>query len=224
MAETIRGINVVIGADTTGLSAALSDVNRKSRDIQSELRQVERLLKLDPTNTELVAQKQKLLGDAVATTKTRLDALKEAQSQVNDQFARGEISEGKYRAFQREIAKTEQELKRLEGRAKTAGVSLEQIAKATERAAQRFNALGNTLLRTVAAPLLALGGAAYKMASDTEEAVNKVEVAFGDASRSVKAWAKTTLDSYGLAEGTALDDSASKLVSKLRLAAPGVTP
>jgi septal ring factor EnvC (AmiA/AmiB activator) len=208
MAETIRGLNVVIGSDTVGLNKALGEVDKSARSIQSELRQVEKLLKFDPKNTELLSQKQKLLADAVATTKTRLDALKEAQSQVNEQFQRGEISEGKYRAFQREIAKTEQELKRLEGRAKTAGVSLEQIAKATERAAQRFNALGNTLLRTVAAPLLALGGAAYKMASDTEEAVNKVEVAFGDASRSVKAWAKTTLDSYGLAEGTALDAAA----------------
>jgi hypothetical protein len=208
MAETIKGLNVVIGYDTVGLSKALGEVDKQSRSLASELRSVEKLLKFDPSNTELLSQKQKLLADAIATTKTRLDTLKEAQSQVNDQFAKGEISEGKYRAFQREIAKTEQELKRLESQAKKSGVSLEQIAKATEKAAQRFNALGNTLLRTVAAPLLALGGAAYKMASDTQEAVNKVEVAFGDASRSVKAWAKTTLDSYGLAEGTALDVAA----------------
>ncbi|MGI5846345.1 MAG: phage tail tape measure protein, partial [Alphaproteobacteria bacterium] len=208
MAETIRGLNIVIGSDTDGLNKALGEVDKSARSIQSELRQVEKLLKFDPSNTELISQKQKLLADAVATTKTRLDALKEAQSQVNDQFARGEISEGKYRAFQREVAKTEQELKRLEGRAKTAGVSLEQIAKATERAAQRFNALGNTLLRTVTAPILAAGAAAYKMGSDTAEAVNKVEVAFGSAANTVKAWAKTTLDAYGLAEGTALDVAA----------------
>ncbi|HHX28733.1 MAG TPA: hypothetical protein GX716_06930 [Firmicutes bacterium] len=208
MAETIRGLNIVIGSDTVGLNKALGEVDKSARSIQSELRQVEKLLKFDPSNTELISQKQKLLADAVATTKTRLDTLREAQAQVNDQFARGEISEGKYRAFQREIAKTEQELKRLEGRAKTAGVSLEQIAKSTERAAQRFNALGNTLLRTVAAPVLAAGAAAFKLGSDTAEALNKVEVAFGDASRTVSAWSKTTLDAYGLAGGTALDMAA----------------
>jgi len=114
MAESIRGINVVIGADTTGLSKALSDVNKKSRDIQSELKQVEKLLKLDPSNTELVAQKQKLLADAVENAREKLDRLRSVQEQVNEQFQRGEISEGQYRAFQREVVKTEQELRNLE--------------------------------------------------------------------------------------------------------------
>lgn len=208
MAETIRGLNIVIGSDTVGLNKALGEVDKSARSIQSELRQVEKLLKFDPKNTELIAQKQKLLSDAISTTKIRLDTLRTAQQQVNDQFAKGEISEGKYRAFQREIAATEQKLKSLEAQAKKSGVSLEQIAKATEKAAQRFNALGNTLLRTVTAPILAAGAAAYKMGSDTAEAVNKVEVAFGSAANTVKAWAKTTLDAYGLAEGTALDVAA----------------
>lgn len=103
MAETIKGINVVIGAETTGLSKALSDVNKKSRDIQSELRQVERLLKMDPSNTELLAQKEKLLGDAVSNTRSKLESLKSVQEQINQQFKNGDITEGQYRAFQEKL-------------------------------------------------------------------------------------------------------------------------
>lgn len=117
IAETIRGINVLIGSDTTGLQKALGDVNKNARDIQEELKQVEKLLKLDPTNTELLAQKQKLLSDAVANTGEKLNRLKAAQEQVNDQFKKGEINEGQYRAFQREVAKSEQELNKLESQA-----------------------------------------------------------------------------------------------------------
>lgn len=114
MAETIRGISVQIGADTTALSKALSDVNSKSRDIQKELRQVEQLLKFDPGNTELLAQKQTLLQNSIVNTASKLDQLREVQEQVNKQFENNEISDGQFRAFQREIAKTEAELRKFE--------------------------------------------------------------------------------------------------------------
>jgi phage-related minor tail protein len=145
LAEAIKGINVVIGSDTTGLSAALSDVNKKSRDIQSELKQVEKLLKLDPTNTELLAQKQKLLGDAVDNTAEKLNRLREAQKQVEEQFKRGEISEGQYRAFQREVAKTEQELRSLEGRLDDTGKAFQDAGKDAESAASKIKRAGDGL-------------------------------------------------------------------------------
>lgn len=170
MAETIKGINVVIGSDTSGLSKALSDVNKKSRDIQSELRQVERLLKLDPKNTELLAQKQKLLGDAVATTREKLDRLRAVQEQVNDQFAKGEISEGQYRAYQREVEATEIRLKELEKQAGTTKKSLEEIGKTLQESGKKISDAGGTLTKGVTVPLAALGGASLKAASDFESA------------------------------------------------------
>ena len=91
-----------MGADVQPLNKALEDVNKKTRDLQGELRQVERLLKLDPKNTELLAQKQKLLAEAVENSREKLDRLKAAQQQVNEQFRKGEIAEEQYRAFQRE--------------------------------------------------------------------------------------------------------------------------
>lgn len=103
----IRGITIELNGDTTGLNDALKTVDKQTNAVQSELKQVERLLKFDPTNVELLAQKQQLLGDAVNSTSTRLDALKQAQAEVERQFASGEIGAEQYRAFQREIVATE---------------------------------------------------------------------------------------------------------------------
>lgn len=110
MASNIRGITVEIGGNTTKLGKALEDTQKQTRGVQNELRQVERLLKFDPTNTELLIQKQNLLADAVLATSNKLDTLKEAEAQVIAQFERGEIGEEQLRAFQREIIQTEQTL------------------------------------------------------------------------------------------------------------------
>ncbi|MNR93710.1 Phage-related minor tail protein [compost metagenome] len=191
MAETIKGINIVIGSDTTGLSNALSDVNKKSRDIQSELKQVEKLLKLDPTNTDLLAQKQKLLADAVANTRDKLDRLKAAQDQVDQQFKNGDITEGQYRAFQREVAKTEQELNNLDGKLKetnqviqSQGVEVSKLGKDYKESfdeAQR--SMGNSFEQmkkvgtgmTIAGGAIAAGlGVAVKGAADFEQSMANV--------------------------------------------------
>lgn len=113
MASRIQGINITIGADVQPLNKALESVNKNSKNIQSELKQVEKLLKLDPTNTTLLAQKQDLLTKAIDNTKDKLDTLKEAEKQVQLQFERGEVGEEQYRALQREVISTEQSLKGL---------------------------------------------------------------------------------------------------------------
>lgn len=164
MAETIKGINIVIGSDTTALSAALSEINKKSRDIQSELKQVEKLLKLDPGNTELLAQKQKLLADAVKNTKEKLDGLKKAQEQINAQFKKGEISEGQYRAFQREIIKTEAELKKLETQGEK---TIKTLSK--EDAVNNLKNIGKVAGVAAVAVGAMLGGMAKKAIENADE-------------------------------------------------------
>lgn len=88
MANRIQGITVEIGGDTTRLTTALKGVNSEIRNTQSQLKDVEKLLKLDPHNSELLAQKQRLLTDAIGETKEKLEALKSAQQQVQQQFER----------------------------------------------------------------------------------------------------------------------------------------
>lgn len=129
MSKRIQGITIVLDGDTTGLDKALKSVETESNKVQRELRDVEKLLKMDPGNTELIAQKQKLLGDQVEITESKLKQLKAAQEQVEAEFKSGNIGEEQYRAFQREIAETESKLKSY--KTQLAGVSPEQEKLAT---------------------------------------------------------------------------------------------
>jgi TP901 family phage tail tape measure protein len=211
MAESVRGINVVIGADTTKLGKALEDVNRKSKDIQSELRQVERLLKFDPSNTELLAQKQQLLSQAVENTNEKLNRLKMVQQQVNEQFQRGEISEGQYRAFQREIAKTEQELQRLEGRLQETNQTinkhssswsklqekLNDVGQRLQDVGDRMQTAGQNLAMSFGAAATAIGGAlgfAVKKSMDFEAQLDRVGAIAGATPAEIKKLEQAALD------------------------------
>ena len=107
MANRIKSITVEIGGDTTKIQTALKGVNGQIKNTQSALKDVERLLKLDSTNTNLLAQKQKLLTQAIGETKEKLVTLKVAAEQANKQLQRGEITQSQYDALQREITETE---------------------------------------------------------------------------------------------------------------------
>ena len=85
MANNIRGITIEIDGKTDKLQNALQGVDKNLRSTKSELKEVERALKLDPKNTELLAQKQQLLTKAVGETKDKLDVLKTAEAQVQEQ-------------------------------------------------------------------------------------------------------------------------------------------
>ena len=111
--SSIKGITIKIGGDTTGPDKALKETNKKSRELESELKAVDKALKLDPNNVTLVKQKQDLLKDSIKETKSKLDVLKEAQSQVTAQYKKGEIDAGQYRAFQRELETTKSKLSSL---------------------------------------------------------------------------------------------------------------
>lgn len=127
MADRIKGITIEIGGDTTALSKALSGVNKEISTTQKQLRDVERLLKLDPGNVTLLEQKQRLLAESVEQTKQKLDSLKNAEKQVQQQFAQGKVSQAQYDALQREIVATEAELRKAE---KAASSFQDEIAQA----------------------------------------------------------------------------------------------
>lgn len=205
MAGKIKGITIEIGGDTQKLNKALEDVNKKTRDVQSELKQVERLLKLDPGNTELLAQKQKLLAEAVENSREKLDRLKTAQQQVNEQFRKGEIDEETYRAFSREVIKAEQELQKFEKQLRETGLTAEKVGQKLKDAGQKMTDIGKDLSLKVTAPIVAAGGAAFKMAADLQDALGATDQIFGKASDSVKKWADELESYYGIAEGEALE-------------------
>lgn len=134
MAKTIKGITIEIGGDTTKLGKALESVNTKTKELRSELKGVNSLLKLDPGNVTLLKQKQDLLNQSIANTREKLNTLKTAQIQVQAQFEKGEITEQQYRDFQREIVATETKLKSLTKELKNFGsVGAQQVAVVGEK-------------------------------------------------------------------------------------------
>lgn len=122
----IRGLTIEIGGDTTGLQNSLKNVNSQIKTTQAQLKDINNLLKLDPTNTELLQQKQKALADEIGSTKEKLEALKTAEQQAQQQFAEGKISQEQYDALKREIIATEESLKSLENEAKNAPTQMQQ--------------------------------------------------------------------------------------------------
>lgn len=175
----LKGITLEINGETTGLDKALQGVNKESNKLQSELRQVERLLKLDPGNTELVAQKQRILAQQVDTTKDKLEQLKQAQEQVNRQFANGEISEQQYREFQREIIATEQRLNTLEQQVRENSNSFKNLGESLGKTGEKMKSVGSNLALTVTAPIVGLGVAATKAGMDFEAGMDKVSALSG---------------------------------------------
>lgn len=169
MGTTIKGITIEIGGDTSPLNKALEGPVKNSRDLQSELRQVEKLLKFDPSNTELLAQKQKLLSESVDNTSQRLNILRNAEKQVQDQVKQGKISEEQYRAFQREIIKAETEMKGLKTAANETNDKIKDSQKAFKifgEASEESAEKAKAAMAGVSTGLLALGAGLIKIAGD----------------------------------------------------------
>lgn len=169
MADRIKGITIEIGGDTSSLSKALKGVDSQLKTTQSTLKDVNKLLKLDPSNTELLRQKQKNLEKAINETKNRLQQLKEAQKGVKE-------GTQEWNDLQREIIATEQNLQSLEKEHKEFGsVASQQIKAAGEKMKDfggKVEEAGKKLqpLSTAAGGVLtAIGGLAYKSVTAADE-------------------------------------------------------
>lgn len=208
MASRIQGITVEIGGDTTKLQNALKGVNGQIKSTQSQLKDVNKLLKLDPGNTELLAQKHKLLSEAVGETKEKLATLKTAAEQANTALANGEISKEQYDALQREIVETEQNLKSLETQANQSATAVQKIASAGEKVKTAGNNISNAgqRLLPVTAAVTGLGTAAVTTAANFESSMSQVQATMG-----------ITKDSMSTVDGQSVNtmDTLSKLAKKM---------
>lgn len=179
----IKGITIKIGGDTTGLDKALKETNKKSRELESELKAVDKALKLDPNNVTLVKQKQDLLKDSIKETKAKLDVLKEAQSQVTAQYKKGEIDAGQYRAFQRELETTKSKLSSLKDEKKNVnaiGTAFKEAKDKVEPVIKKVEKVGS-----------AIGGATSKAVKFTAT-LGKIDTAMiGKAADGFKKYTQT---------------------------------
>ena len=142
MGNRVKGITVEIGGDTTGLDKALRSVNSSITKTQSALNDVNKLLKLDPSNTVLVAQKQQLLSQAVSQTSDKLEALESAQEQVTAAFQRGDIGQDKYQAFQREVEETRGKLNQYKNDLSSLQTEQDRLSSNTARLEKLFSSTG----------------------------------------------------------------------------------
>lgn len=174
--KRIAGITIEIGGDTTKLNSALKSVDKQLSTTQNTLRDVNKLLKLDPGNVELLTQKQKGLESSIKTTKDRLKELRSAQ---------GSVPEGtkEWDDLQREIAATEQDLKSLEKEYKNFGsVSAQQVKAAGEKiegVGSGVKKVGDTLTKGLTTPIVAGFGAAIKVTANFDAEMQKVSAISG---------------------------------------------
>ena len=176
--SNIKGITVEIGGDTGPLNEALKGVNKTSKDLQSELTQINKLLKLDPTNVTLLTQKQNVLNEAIANASKKLQDLKEAEVQVQAQFNKGEVTEEQYRALQREIEGTtiklhgyESQLKDINNTSNTTATNTQKMGTEAEGTKGKFSAFA-VAAGTALGNLLANG--VQKLISGIEELGRKM--------------------------------------------------
>ena len=177
MADRIKGITVQIGGDTTGLSKALSGVNKQIKSTQSQLKDVEKLLKLDPTNTKLLEQKQRLLSGAVEETKTKLDSLKDAEKQVQQQFKDGIIDQSQMDAFNREMVEAQQAFDDAAKKAKEfGGVLAQEMQLAGQKVGEvgdKISGVGEKMLPATAA-VTAVGTASVAAFNELDEGYDTI--------------------------------------------------
>ncbi|HEW1004625.1 TPA: phage tail tape measure protein [Streptococcus pneumoniae] len=143
MAGNIKGIKIEIDGDTQPLQKALKNVNKAATDASQELRQIDKALKFDTGNVTLLTQKQEVLQKQVSTTKEKLETLRQAQSQVEQQFKNGDIGADQYRAFQREVEVTQNVLKGYEGKLANVNQALNENGSATQNNKNQLKELQN---------------------------------------------------------------------------------
>ncbi|MEA4813905.1 MAG: phage tail tape measure protein [Oscillospiraceae bacterium] len=188
MANNIKGITVEIGGNVGPLKTALKDVDKTAGNLQSQLKEVNKQLKFDPSNTTLLKQKQELLTKEISNTSEKLKTLKAAEKQAQEQFAQGKISQEQYQALQREVIKTESQLKELGRQAGLANAALDKVSVVTGKIGTSATALGKGLMPVTAA-VTAAGAAAVAAYVDVDKGADTViekTGATGEAAKEMK--------------------------------------
>lgn len=211
MAGYIKGITIEFGADTTKLNNALGKTQTALNKTQTELKQIDRALKFNPRNTTLLNQKFDLLKTSVTQSEKKLAELKNLQAQMTANNV--DKNSAAYRELEREIIKTEDKLKDAQNELKKFGsVGKQQciaLGEEFKKVGSKISSAGQTMTMRVTTPLVAGFTASAKYASDLEENMNKLDVAFGDNAEAVKAWAKTAGEKFGMSQVAATDAASS---------------
>lgn len=188
----IKGITIEIDGKTTGLTKALKAANSEIKTTKSQLNSVEKALKLDPKNVDLLKAKQNALNEVIKETKEKLDMEKQAAESAKKELELGNITQGEYDALQAEIVTTTNELSNLEKQARQAssvlgsqmqaagahikevGNNISGLGEKVTGVGDKVSALGGKMTATITMPVVAGGTAAVKEATDYSSALAKL--------------------------------------------------
>lgn len=175
LAENVKGIVVEIGGDTKGLSKAISNLNGEIRGTQTELNKVNRLLKLDPTNIDLLKQKEQLLGDQIKKTENKVESLRNAKKKADQEMADGtEVNQKQYRELVRELESAELKLKDLQVEASRSHASLAQVSAVAGEISRKAGSVAKSFA-PISVAFAGVGVAAGKASIEFESAFAGVE-------------------------------------------------
>lgn len=204
--DRIKGISIEINGDTTDLQKALKDVNKEIKSSQTQLKDLEKLLKVDPGNTELLSQKYKALGKEIEGAKGKLDLLKQAEQQMQDA---GQVGTAEWDGLQREIAETEQNVKSLTSELQAmgeqgessaasisakldeAGKSIQNVGNNIKNAGEGISKVGGTLTKGVTLPITAIGTAAVAAFKEVDAAMDTVTTKTGASGEALEEMQKS---------------------------------
>lgn len=180
--DRIKGITIEIDGNTSKLSDSLKDVNKEIKDCKTALSDVDKLLKLDPSNVTLLKQKQSLLKEEIEATSKKLATEKDALKNLKNDDTTGDVAK-QQDALEREIAETESQLKSLKGEYKDFGSVGEQVLKNVGNKMQSFGAtiggVGSNLTKYVTAPIIALGTASIAAYGEVDDGLDIVRAMTG---------------------------------------------
>ncbi len=213
MAEgKVKGITLEIGGDTTGLKKAISGLDREINRTQNELKAVDRLLKLDPSNTILLEQKQKLLAQTIQQTESKVQSLKAAKAKADAEMANGtEVNQEAYRMLDREIIASENALNALKTKAgqvenALSGIDekpVEEVEDAAKKAEDALDGAGksvstfgdNLKAGALVEGVKGLAGAISDIADETQE-YRKIMGTLDTSSAAAGYTAEQTVEAY----------------------------
>ena len=191
--KNLKGITLQIGGDTTELSKALKKPDKDISDLQSKLKSVNQMLKFDPSNTELLAQKQRLLKEQIAATEDKLKLLKETQKQFVTEG--GNVDSKQYIALEQEIQKAENALKRLNSETSNVSANMQAFGEKAKQVGDKFTSVGKEVSKASAVAVGA-GVASYKAWSEVDDALDSVAAGTGATGKELESLQQTAKDVY----------------------------
>lgn len=191
--KNLKGITLQIGGDTTELSKALKKPDKDISDLQSKLKSVNQMLKFDPSNTELLAQKQRLLKEQITATEDKLKLLKETQKQFVTEG--GNVDSKQYIALEQEIQKAENALKRLNSETSNVSANMQAFGEKAKQVGDKFTSVGKEVSKASAVAVGA-GVASYKAWSEVDDALDSVAAGTGATGKELESLQQTAKNVY----------------------------